>query len=247
MNVKTIILSEEEFSNLKNANTLEQLLDFKNNIINQGSSNNIQTNNNTIVQNDIDKYIGIRILSNQEWEKYIKNGTADGSILNKDINVWHYDNTPGEYGICGGGNNVNLSNALNPDPSITTMINFVAQRVSSTMNNYYARYNININAELSSKNNNKLCNLTLIRDTLLKCYTWGNRNNSSNIIPSPLSTTLVSYQVDKNLAIIVYSAESTQKNYLGEPCFTIITANINLSFRPIFIIKDNNKSKNTYY
>lgn len=101
MNVKTIILSEEEFNNLKNANTLEQLLDFKNNIINQGSSNNIQTNNNTIVQNDIDKYIGIRILSKSEFNKYIKNSTADGSITANSNEVFHRDiHAPDEYLFC---------------------------------------------------------------------------------------------------------------------------------------------------
>jgi len=225
-------VSKELYNFIQNANDLQIL------------KNSIEEDISTDLTYD-KKHIIVRILSTQEYDKYIKNETLNGSILNKNINVWHYDDTPGEHGICGGTQSVNLANALNPDPSIKTIINFITQKISNTMNNYYARYNININAELSSQNSNKLCNFTLIRDTLLKCYTWAATNYSS-MTPSSLSTTIISCQLDKNLAITAYSAESTRTNYLGEPCFTIITANINLSFRPVFNYVDNNKSKNIY-
>lgn len=60
-------------------------------------------------------YIGIRCLSEKEYNKFIQSGTLDGSITKNDINTWHYyNNFPSSIGF----NSATNSNALMTTGSI---------------------------------------------------------------------------------------------------------------------------------
>ena len=74
-------ISNELYDKLINSNLEENL---KNELINLSNSNidNIKSN-----------FYMIRILSYNEYEKYIKNGTCDGAISSKNTAVFHFDNT----------------------------------------------------------------------------------------------------------------------------------------------------------
>ena len=89
-------LTEEEYNDIINANTCEELKSLKTLIISLITSNNFESKSNTI---------NIRILSSNEWEKYIRESNLDGSITANNINVWNYQAAISDVNEGGGMNN----------------------------------------------------------------------------------------------------------------------------------------------
>ena len=87
MNNLTIEQKAELMDILLNDSVIKNRID---NILNSKIiSTSIDENNNVHFINN-NKKISIRLLSLDEYNKYIVNGTADGSVTKNDMNVWHY-------------------------------------------------------------------------------------------------------------------------------------------------------------
>lgn len=72
-------LSKEQYNTFLNSNSLDDFINLRNSV--------------EVVEGLVSipkDYIAIRSLSLNEYEKYINNGTCDGSISKDNINVWHY-------------------------------------------------------------------------------------------------------------------------------------------------------------
>ena len=71
-------LSKEQYNTFLNSNSLDDFISLRNSVeIVEGLIN---------IPKD---HVAIRTLSLSEYNKYIKNGTLDGSIIKNDINVWN--------------------------------------------------------------------------------------------------------------------------------------------------------------
>ena len=74
--MKNIILTDEQYNNLMNSNSLEEIKS----LLSQNNENDDISSKNLV---------SIRILSKNEFNNYIKNGALDGSVIIYDDNVWH--------------------------------------------------------------------------------------------------------------------------------------------------------------
>lgn len=79
-------LSTSENFDIENNDIKQQFLNIYNQIFDNKENNSINKNSSNI-----------RILSLNEWNKYIANDTLNGSISAKNINVWHYIQTTDYY------------------------------------------------------------------------------------------------------------------------------------------------------
>jgi len=98
--------------------------------------------------------------------------------------------------------------------------------------------------ELSSHNQNKQFKYSIIRNILLKCYS--SASQGSYLSSGNIATKSVTQYADKTLNVNAEAAQVYARGKWGD-YYTIVTANINLSFRPVFNFADNKKSTNIYY
>lgn len=83
---QNIKISQEQYNQINNASSNEDLLEIKNlflSALQEENNENASTNNVVLC----------RILSNNEYTKYIINSTLDGAIQKNNENVWHIINS----------------------------------------------------------------------------------------------------------------------------------------------------------
>lgn len=202
----------------------------------------------SIINNRIVNYIHndkdtiIRILSENEYNKYIINGTCDGTITKTNIDVWHFGNETGKSLVCYyysmNTNSYQLKNLVHYS-------NYEKYQMSSVSYTYI----INILYELSHSNNTS--NVTCIRaldsvyDTVLTAPDGHGDHGVTGILTHRIYPTCT---LEKN----VYTKESNQlsagmRDGSWHNLSLYFKYVIYSNFRPVFQYKDNNKSKNLYY
>ena len=188
-------------------------------------------------------YIKIRILSSNEFDKYICNDTLDGSISIKDSKVWNI-NYHGKSYLA----NIARTNFA-PDESYLYNDNQQFFYVKSINYSYYQSWAATVifsdNIYYEYANNNTANKCTCKRNYSEWCMVWiGYYPDRTRRIDTRRLVMESNILVDKNNSSIVTSQEQF-RNFHG----TIEGYNLyrHHCFRPAFRFIDNNKSKNIYY
>lgn len=195
MNNLTIEQKAELMDILLNDSVIKNRID---NILNSKTISTSIDEDNNIHFIDNNKKIAIRLLSLNEYNKYIVNGTADGSITKNNINVWH-------YGLF-----------------IVISYNNVEVYYHGTQNMFYECTNNNTSSQANIFFNDRRSNL------YLRIWDAGARSAQDIYYTTPSL-------INKNFS----SALTYNQKYCGFIEYS--------SFRPAFMIKDNNKSNNIFY
>lgn len=220
-----MILTQNEIDTVKDISSLEEL---KNYILN--SSTNTELNH---ISSD---NISIRILSLEEYNKYIKNGTCDGAINTYDINVWHSMeslNKDYDYYLAHKGS------------AVTASFDYYTELINNTSTNQ---------SKILYQHNNFIYYVLGTTEDNLYNYRPGRRyyrstydNNSSH--PKGFIYINGVLQISKNNYRTLTKTQTIAKtNDANSPAYNVIfNFYFNTLFRPVFQYKDNNKSKNLYY
>ena len=189
--------------------------------------------------NDTDKdYLYVRILSANEYTKYLLNDTLDGSISKQGEDVWHLSlgNVGQSFLIeCLGDRGQGYGDYLYHYPNVIR----IHRTTSSTRNTT----NVNINYELVENNASNNCNMKSIKRVFdITIWWFGNWQSRG----STQSTTLGEVQsLSKNNISIskTLPAVTVSENGGWSETLNIIMYS---GFRPIFQYIDNKKSENFY-
>ena len=186
------------------------------------------------------KHIAIRTLSKDEFDKYIINGTCDGSITKCNTNVWNYFQNESKcacYTIFGRAARkdemVEISKIENTEVVSEISGNTVYNRTrsSSALANYELIQN-------SSNNNCYIYNTVM---PIFRSMFAGNDGARWIAIISDIN--INPEEIDKTVTNNELSA--TAKDSCNNKM--ILTVSYYINYRPIFNFVDNNKSKNIYY
>lgn len=231
--MKTLMLSDEEYNILKNSKTPEELWSIKDSLM----------NSDTLLKYHDKKYVILRCLSSNEHNKYIINGTADGSIIANNINVWHYNNTGTTYNFAAMVNAGYYTGILS---SVSNPIFLPV--VSGTNSTCNASYTLGCSELLSD-------NITNLASSYGQPYTV-NVYTAYEVprygVQSGKATTNLSALAKPNKTSTIYSIVANKPiingNAVHNTTATWVTVNLQIHqcFRPIFQFIDNNKSINLY-
>ena len=215
MNNLTIEQKAELMDILLNDSVIKNRID---NILNSKTiSTSIDEDNNIHFINNNKKTI-VRILSLNEYDKYIINGNADGSITKNDNAVWNRPIFQRSYRTSDCGYQCTytiFTISRNSTSTITDLLGEVLQNTSS--NNHNAITDIKF--ELHNFNPPK-------------SFGHDNRN-------------LTSYTCSKNSTNMFFSMSCTASSS-GYNTTVHLNCYVYSSFRPVFQIKDNDKSKDLF-
>ena len=183
---------------------------------------------------DIDnKVCKIRILSSNEYNKNLINGTADGSIIAKNENVWHFNDSVGKSALVNAngsyGREFDYKMYYNPNIAICSSGYYNANTFGSCTFTY----------ELSQSNVNNNCTLKKsflsVIDVFYVYYKRPGTDQRYNRKDFDIS-----YPIGKNTI--------TETGSIIPQGTTIkVDYNITTNFRPVFDFVDNNKSTNIHY
>ena len=213
----------------------------------------------SIINNRIVSYIHsdkdtiIRTLSKEEYEKYIVNGTCDGAVTSNSKNVYNHLFSPTIYGLTTG-----HSERL-PTKNTTLYVyplnsNIILKFDRSSLKYYDGTihtHNEKIFACMLTNNNYNMASTYSSYSGYVESYGfYGHPSygvlanyNYKNIVPGE-------YTNKENIQVILASLKSTSR-WTEESRYSDANSTYNLvgqlSFRPVFQYKDNNKSKNLYY
>ena len=219
------IISNELYDLVINAKTLEDLNIIQESFLNLNEEDDTSNNDVCVV----------RILSSNEFVKYIKNGTCNGSITKYDTNVWHsLESLNKNYDCIHGHNSV--------DP-VTFNYTYYTELIADNsagqyLNNIY-NHNYSLYYTLSYR--------------YLSNYDVGGSNyrqvSSSASTPQGLIYMNDISKITKNSANpLVKTQTVTRKS--GSIQDRTYNATFNFYyvslFRPIFVYKDNKKGKNLF-
>ena len=240
-------ISDDLYNQIINSN-LEQPL--KNLLI------SLQQDNNTF-----NNAIAIRVLSSNEYKKYIDNGTLDGSITANNENVWHFVN---------GQDIIIFWQRYDQDKyTDSEILNYVKQFVQ----NYYSFNNIKTykviriqtaqnngvasfgNIYYSIKQDNRTNTTSLIPDKQILYFfacSWGYVYAMNTWISDSESSraryTCFYNEFYKNIAKNSNNIyDSRTGSWRGSGYGRSANVNFVTCFRPVFNYQDNNKSKNSIY
>jgi len=226
-------LSDSEYNDLINSNSLEEIKNYLNNIIKKDENDN--SNENLMI---------IRILSYDEHKKYITSSTLSGSISKNDINVWNnsdmvryrtfsYEESYNgwnysEYLRCFRNNTkIRINEILKENDNYDCFFP-TGGRVKNSPS-YFTQYN-----SLIQNNNNNNGNVYLIPSVIQFWTSQGGYNNS-------YYRNDISYiYLTKNQLKYTISFLKTNGNWW------FMEFNFVPAFRPVFNYIDNNKSNNIY-
>ena len=245
--MKLISLTDQEYDNLIKSNSLDDFLRFKETLANSQVSES-QINNSLATVKDHYSKVVIRILSLNEYNKYIKDGTADGSITKDNTNTWHHPHniraTAYVY--------KSSEHAIGKWPSNTyTVNNSIVYNLKTTWVNG-GIYNFNspqtVKDYLEHIQDNNSNNIIAFYpkggyiEFIVGLWTYG--TTSGAFITS---ITLYKNTMNKNAIVDNHSLTlSGRPPGDGYNTSGTIYFNADLCFRPVFQIKDNNKSINLY-
>ena len=216
------LISSDEFNNKSS----EELSDILYNL-----SLALATNNKSLKN-----CIGIRILSLNEYNKYISNGTADGSITKNDNNVWHNSCSFIKQAYLYSDNiNERTSLSTNSFPGGFTDRTAISLASNSTTQT-------NVYSEQFSNNSKNITSSKMLLQIGLYVNHWHSGFGGLN------SKTLDNKDLNKNKTDtkIASSISCSQGNNYSVVSETI-QYSIIYAFRPCFAIVDNNKSSGSYY
>ena len=180
---------------------------------------------------DIDnKVCKIRILSLKEYDDNLINGTADGSIIPKNENVWHFTSTQ-KRGII----KETAYDANRLAYPVTYYVS-LAHRDSSTVNEYTYR-------DIVQNNNNNQHIGTYTESVYYQSL--ARRDRESNYEGS--FTFPKSCNVNKNTITYSQNFRVMSGAYQNGKYSAYFYLYIHMSFRPVFDFVDNNKSTNIHY
>jgi len=212
-----------------NFNTYETI---KSLIINEENQNNISNEN----------LVFIRVLSKQEYNKYIKNGTCNGSITAENINVWHMQKDKDfSKSLFVHDGRVHEEYSFDRYFSLTQDNNLDEMNTSDL-----DAYNIYIESSWS-RDNNWYKNSDAMKNG---GYYW--RENEYNFpVTIPKTTTIKNTRIETKAALRPYSWTYEQLIADGWVYRTYSLLRVDIQdiacYRPAFTYKDNNKSINIYY
>lgn len=109
------------------------------------------------------KHIAIRTLSLNEYEKYIKNGTADGAISKYNINVYNYIITP-----------TNIKVVSSPGNTSGSQMSIVSYDITQSGKYRYCKYTASSIGEVSCNNQNEKAICMLQNDVNIQCVASDN-------------------------------------------------------------------------
>ena len=183
---------------------------------------------------DIDnKVCKIRVLSSNEYDKNLINGTADGSITAKNENVWHFNDSVGKSAI------VNANGAYNGEFHYRMYYN---PNVSVCSSGYYGPNTFGscpFIYELSQGNANNSCTLKKSFLSVIDVfYVYYERPGATQKYGRKDFD--ISYSIGKS-AITETGSVKPQNGS------TKVDYSITVNFRPVFDFVDNNKSTNIHY
>lgn len=185
-------------------------------------------------------YIGIRCLSKEEYDKYLINGTGDGSITSSNENVYHF---------------INSINKFTQEASYAsgyTVANYLDnQYYSNSPGAFIMRYStssIIFYTLIQDNTTNTSFNKSKENITFYWVAKYGDSYNTwwSNAITYNSNSISNIFSCNKNVTQNSVSINLGKFNACrsGVLYLTVIQ---NICFRPVFQYIDNNKSKNIYY
>lgn len=174
----------------------------------------------------------IRTLSSDEYSKYIKNGTADGSITSNNVNVWHNTSEvrKGYYSIRGS------------DSSAWHSTNFTRAQCTNVDNNSTTILNI----ELLSNNSSTIHYPSTYPIFIEYIAIWGGARYAQKAYANSIFS-LNSFNMNKNIDVIQHIITSTLRDASNGAINYNLYIRICTGFRPILNFIDNNKSTNIHY
>lgn len=208
-----MILNQNEINTIQNISSLEALKDY---ILNSVSTESGYTSDN----------ISVRILSKEEYDKYIKNGTCDGAITANDVNVWHKIINKSTY--------IGANNAANPNWNPSSYAGYEVFIPATYVGSRTYAYTLPILFEMLLDNKTNVY-LTQIESFPIKLHTSGYGSQQ-------YTTTINSAYTNKNQSFSdwVWNGSCIDGGLNA-------TLSSRYCFRPVLQYKDNKKSKNVYY
>ena len=204
--------------------------------------NSVVDNENNDSNNNL---ISIGILSINEYTKYIRNSTCNGSITANNINVWHI-NTYNSSAYCilvqdtyGGEETVKnqiTQSCCEGLPTTHTVID-------KTTNNYVRTYYQTCMFELLQNNNQDKIYTNFTHKYIICAYVHSGYNYSSSRMTLKHITIPIVSKSHANNAIV----DNVTRSYNSRNITTTLSVSVYGCFRPVFQYKDNQKSNNVYY
>ena len=219
------VISNELYDLVINAKTLEDLSIIQESFLNLTEKNNDASNN-----------IAVRILSSNEFVKYIKNGTCDGSITKYDINVWHYLESLNKNYDC-----VHGHNSTAP---VTFSYTYYTELIADNSENQYLNNVYNHNYSLYYTLSYMYINyydvggylyreVTSQSDTMPQGFIY--MNDVSKITKNSANPLVKTKTITRKSGSIQDRTYNATFNFYYIPLF-----------RPVFVYEDNKKGKNLF-
>ena len=231
-------LSKEQYNTFLNSNSLDDFINLR-------SSIEINDELVSIPKN----YIAIRTLSADEYNKYIIEGTADGSIIANNVEVWQYKTKPltcfGSY------------NSYSDPASFWNTSHFDEKYPKPGQDGFIGQYS----------NDDFTMNIPvygiILMNNIAKQAQYYCCPNEYLLATANYSPSMNYYWVSKYISplVTIYSANKDYTNDFSTGTHSInnrmpgysggVTVTVNLlaysSFVPVFQYVDNNKSTNIHY
>lgn len=248
MNNLTIEQKAELMDILLNDSVIKNRID---NILNSKTiSTSIDEDNNIHFINNV-KDIGVRILSLNEYNKYIINGTCDGSITKNNKSTWnttqysgfgyymiYYSYTPNLY------KGLSVLEVSSNTYKVLQNSNYIKDGRGA--NTFYGTQNTNVNFELVQNNN---FNKNYIKSSYTHIFeALGFIYDGTRGVYQYGRLDLNECTLTKNATL--YTSSVNGKGYYSSgygTYNTTINVTCTCNFRPAFQIKDTNKSNNIFY
>lgn len=205
-------------------------------------------------------YSGIRCLSKEEYDRYLINGTCDGSIIANNINVWHYDNNRSakSHLLYSFGEDRNYNWSYQKMAQVSSEVsqlycyndvnNIIAVFENSRHNNPFPSrtytYNYNVDILINNASNKFYMKNAITLDCIALYF---NQQTNKVQLSGGRKTIYIPFDLNKNFTKNNYSVTSTFSDGGWNKLTVTLNANLNTCFRPVFFYIDNNKSKNIYY
>jgi len=235
--MKIINLTDEQYNNLMNSNSLEEIKSLL-------SQNNANSNN--IVDENL---ISIRVLSKNEYNKFIVNSTLDGAIVQFDVDSWHYSK------CCSALETIfvmtdwynNSSSLVNPYiPADLLKLNRISIYGQGEFRNYKT-YNFgNKNGEIVNDNKSSVCNILPNYSAYVVLY---GQSQYTGITCKYFLVDDNNLLIDKNITNKNFTLSSNIIYYHRNNEASVqldILCDLFVCFRPVFQYKDNVKSENIF-
>lgn len=208
----------------------------------------------SIINNRIVNYIHndkdtiIRILSKDEYDKYLIDGTCDGAITSNNKNVYNHLFSPTVYGLTTG------HPERLPTKNTTLNGNIILKFNRSSLKYYDGTihtHNEKIFACILMNNNYNTASTYSSYSGYVESYGFYSHPEYGALANYNYKNVVAGEYTNKeNIQVILASLKCTSR-WTNESRYSDANSIYNLvgqlSFRPVFQYKDNNKSKNIYY